>query len=316
MEDWIEKYKNVTETLSEYGWFVAPFITGREFMEIEKVCRKIEHSLIPSADINTSINKVISPVIFHPNFRAFSVYKAITTNHLNKFSHLIDRATFHYYKKDFLSAISCLVPIVEGILLSHYGWHESSNVKKPSTIELINSFCSVPIRTLKPAAREVYSNALEKCLKNWFFANTKEFDFSNSFLNRHYIAHSLGNENFYSVLECNRMFTILDLLSQIIVLDEFRNFIFIPENEPFLDSRRDYYFNLISRRLTLKRMMEKESELLKHNKYYVSIENDIDFQQIMIDDVKRIADFHKEMDKKFGVSQKQKSIINFFRKKH
>lgn len=85
MEDWIEKYTNVTDILSEYGWFVAPFITGGEFAEIEKVCHKIKYSLISPEDINYSINKVISPVIFHPNFRAFSVYKAISTNHLNKF---------------------------------------------------------------------------------------------------------------------------------------------------------------------------------------------------------------------------------------
>lgn len=58
--------------------------------------------------------------------------------------------------------------------------------------------------------------------------------------------------------------------------------------------------------------MEIESELLKQNKYYVPSENDIDFNQIMIDDVKRIADFHKEMDEKFGAKQNQRSFFTFF----
>ncbi len=316
MRKWIEQYNRVTDILSKHGWFIVPMMTGGEFAEIENLCKKIDEAIIPKSGINTEINKVITPIIFHPNYRAFTVFKFITLNHLNKYSHLIDRATFCYYKKDFLSAVSCLVPVVEGILLSHCGWVESSSKNKPNTKELIDKFCTVPNKTLNHHFRNVYSKALRECLVNWFFANTKQFDFSNSSLNRNYIAHSLGNKSFYSVLECNRMFTIMDLIAEIIVHDEFYNYVFIPENEPILNNRRDYYFDLIQGRISLNDIKKREYSFIIENKFYIPFENDINFHEIISDEMKRIAEFHKQIDQKIKVKKNRKSIFKRFFSQH
>ncbi|QQX76476.1 MULTISPECIES: hypothetical protein [Aequorivita] len=315
MENWSENYSKVTAILSKYGWFISPVLTGGEFIEIEKICEKISNSKIPENEINKEINKVIAPIIFHPNYRAFLVFKAIKLTHLNKFSHLIDKATFHYYKKDFISVIVCLVTIVEGVLLSHYKCSNSFQNKKPSTRELIDTFCNMPLRTLKPYSRLVYSKALQECLSNWYFANTNKFDFSHSFLNRHYIAHSLGHENYYSILDCNRMFTIIDLISEIIVNDDYYHFPFIPDGEEILDERREYFFKLINGNLSLNKMKKIESKLLLQNIFYIPTENDINFKEIISNEVRRIKNFQEDFEEKFGSRKKKKSIFGKFKRK-
>lgn len=310
MQSWFDHYNSTTEILSKYGWFVVPFMTGGDFEEIQKVCHEIEETDLNVQIINEKINTVLTPIIFNPNFRAFSVFKYIKLNHLNKFSHLVDRAVMHYFKKDYLSAIISMLPVVEGVLLSYYNWSYKSTNRKPRIKELIENFCATPQNTLNIPERKIYSDALKLCLSNWFFEDTTKFDFSNSFLNRHFISHSMGNESYYSLLECNRMFTIIDLISEVTTLDQSYNYAFIPKNEPIINNRRDYYFRLINKKIKLKEIMMIESNLLSHNIYYVSSENDIDYNNIIEKENKKIARFHKELDEKYRKTKSPISIRN------
>ena len=279
MDEFLKEYKYVSEILSKYGWFINGEIIGGDFERIKILCKEIESNKYTKNICNDKINHLLTPIIFNPYSRAFVVYRFITLPHLNKFSHIVDKATFHYYKKDLLSAINCLTPAIEGILLSYYDWNINNGFRKPSLIKLIDNFCNTE-NHFKPELRNIYNNSLKNCLKNWFYSNTDNFDFESSNLNRHYISHSLGNENYYSINECNRMFSIVNLLCEIVAIENEYFPAFIPEKIPEIDNRVNLYYELIWKKTSLEKSLIEEEKLLNQNKFYVSQHSLLNFKEM------------------------------------
>ncbi|WP_179006077.1 hypothetical protein [Winogradskyella forsetii] len=306
MNNYLDEYKYVSEVLSKYGWFINGEIIGGDFDRIKLLCEEIESKNYDKDTCNEKINYLLSPIIFNPYSRAFVNYRFLILPHLNKFSHLVDKATFHYFKKDLLSSINCLTPVIEGVLLSYNSWSIDEGKRKPSLKELVENICAKE-GEFRHHLRKLYNASLKNCLHNWFYANTNSFDFESSNLNRHYISHSLGNDNYYSISECNRMFSIVNLLCEIIAIESRYFPAFIPENIPEIDDRVNLYYELMWKRISLKKALSEEERLLNQNKYYVSQESLLNFREIVEAENKK----HNDFSNSFNTEEKEKvSKIN------
>lgn len=271
---WLEHYKPISKILLQYGWFVPPYIQGKDFDRIAKYCGEIEKKA-PSNDkekveVEKTINFILSDIAFHPNFRSFFVYRSKELPHIKEYSHLYENSILNYYKQDYISCVLTMLTIIEGVLLSFYGW-QIGKVKKPSFNQLLVKVKKTEHESKNGAigqAYEMYKETLLEFLSKWIYANTKDADFSLSFLNRHFVLHGMDSKSFYRPLDAHRLILFFDLLIEFLSFLNSKFYNFIPSNELAINFRRSYYLQLIEGTLATKTCYELESEFLNENSNY------------------------------------------------
>lgn len=300
-ERFLTQFNAANEILIDFGWIVSPFMIQKDFNKVFDLAQKIkeEDNEEDRIRIAESINRLLSDIIFHPLFRSFSVYRAQNLSHLNKFSHHIERAILHYYKEDYFSAVHCLVPAVEGVLLSYFGWIYESGKRKPRIDLLIMELEKCREDTFDSDAYETYSRILSLFLRKWIFSDTNTADVRLSFLNRHYVTHGMGNQNYYSVSDVHQLFMFFDLFVEFVSIEENQTYIFIPDDNPEINKRSDYYFLLIEGNLFKDKMLQEESELMSSNTSFVFEETKPIWRDILQRTIKEDLEFLIELKKKF-----------------
>lgn len=266
----VQKFKFISEVLRDYGWFASPYLSGADFNEVLEHCRIIHENKanVTKEQVDEKMYDILMPVIFHPNFRAFYIYRAKELPHLQKFSHHIERAVLHYYKKKFFSCVLTLLPAVEGVLLSHYGWEFKMDEKAPPQKKITNHLQNLTTDLTKYERYAMYADTLFHFTKKWIFAPTDKADFSLSYLNRHYALHGLGTEHFYTASDCHRLILFLDLYTEVIGIENDKYYGLIPENIDEINKRRDYYFMLIYGEISYNNMISFDNYLLKEHPFY------------------------------------------------
>ena len=143
---------------------------GKDFEKVYTLALKIKANSCPTVsekeEYQNNINEILTDVIFHPNFRAFFIVRSKEVKYINQVSHHLERATLHYYKNDYFSAVLCLLPAIESSLLSYYGWNFQQG-RKPNIDKLIQE--------------------IERCRENTFDNRSYHMDLFRHVNNRHFI---------------------------------------------------------------------------------------------------------------------------------
>jgi hypothetical protein len=166
-------------------------------------------------------------------------------------------ATDHYYRRDYLSALKIMVPLIEGVILQLMGAPITQHVTNTHLINFLKA------QSQEPNANPPYSqdprlqgrfsffrDLLCDFLDKRFYERVavaqaqNQFDFS--MLNRHYILHQLGQSQFDSLHDCQTMFQLFDLLMETISCQKgySSSYCFIPETAEVLD-RESHYWSVI-----------------------------------------------------------------------
>jgi hypothetical protein len=286
-EDWVPKFTAYSRQLLEYGWFVAPFILGSDFSRVEKVTIEIGRHPTPNQAEREQLEKhiffsLLDPV-FHPNWRARAVWFGLKLDHFKEFSHLYESGIFSYYKREYAATITCLLPALEGILLSFAGWRLGDTSRALSNRKLIKSVRAA--RRTHPLVRvddhDMFRDLLADFLEKWIYVDTDDADFSLSVLNRHYVLHGFQPGNFYRPEDVHRLILLFDLLIDFLASNQgvFMG-AFLPDRgrEPLYDKRRDYYDDLASNNRTLRQCWETERAFLRDHPRYVEPKNEADMR--------------------------------------
>lgn len=269
--DFIIKFNRIADVLLDYGWFGSPYLSGGEFDKIYKMCNDIIEgkAKLTREEIEENIFETLMPVIFHPEYRAFYVHRAKELPHLKKFSHYIERAVLHYYKKDYFSCAICLLPAIEGVLLSHYGWEFKQDEQAPKQKKITNHLQNLSKETRLLERYQMYGKTLHSFTKKWIFKSTDKADFSTSYLNRHYALHGLGTGNFYKAADCHRLFLVFDLYTELISIENnIFKYTLIPANEEGIEIRHGYYLLLIEGLVKHSETVIMEEHLLQEHENY------------------------------------------------
>ena len=298
-QDFLNTYEPTCQTLSKFGWFVAPYMLHREFIEIKMLCTAFDHEINPDApkkkEYQNKLNILINDAVFHPNYRAFFIYRSKQTPHLKEYSHLYERSIYHYYKKDFSSVVFLLLPIIEGVLLSHFGWQFGSGSRKPKRLtNLINKFKNDTINSGNPDTDrvfQIFGRVLAEFLEKWIFIDHTLADLSVSFLNRHILAHGMLPANVNTQADASRLIIFFDLFISYFTLPNWA--IFIPTGIKQIDARRDYFFKILEDHVPLKECIETEENFLRENKNYQPPEHAYDPLEAALRDQKRIEEIRK-----------------------
>ena len=117
--------------------------------------------------------------------------------------------------------------------------------------------------------------------------------------------------NYYSINECNRMFSIVNLLCEIVAIENEYFPAFIPEKIPEIDNRVNLYYELIWKKTSLEKSLIEEEKLLNQNKFYVSQHSLLNFKEIVFAENKRHNDFFR-FDKSKKKRKKHLKLIKLF----
>lgn len=274
-QHYLATYEPLCNTLCKVGWFVAPYMTQWEYDELTKICKEIDKEInLDSAKKKQyifKINNLLSKTVFHPNYRAFFLYRSKEIPYVSDYSHLYERGIYHYYKNDYTSSILTTLPAIEGTLLSYLGWIFGSGQRKPGQKQFIDKF---KVETINTAYAEVntlfsiYGRVIASFLEDWIFSDTSQADLSNSWLNRHILAHGMAPVNINNQIDANRIILFFDLLISYFSLAIQKYYIFIPDDKPQINNRRDYLFNSLITTMPIQKCIEIEESFLSENKNY------------------------------------------------
>jgi hypothetical protein len=241
--------RRVNNTLLNYGWAISPHhIIGSDFNELDDFCSRVEAGSVGDKSlVYAEIRKRMASYAFRPHPRAFGIYRCTQLPHLKEFSHYIERALLHYYKGDFFSCVLTIIPAIEGVLRSQVNY--TAPVAKMSEMFRL-------LRALTPTTGEpffvgrfpMYRDILIELLDRWIFKFTCDADFDLSYLNRHYIAHGLGQGAFYDRYDCERLFLLFDLWIEVIVCQTglaYTNFLPDAGQNEFVDRHMAHYVSLV-----------------------------------------------------------------------
>ncbi|WP_437900614.1 hypothetical protein [Sorangium sp. So ce124] len=261
----------MSKVLMDYGGLVSPFLLGGQWDALAAYCKSVQ-AKPPStpaevATVERTVDEILIANIYHPDFRAFYVYRASQLPHLREFSHVLERGVLHYLKHDFVSCVLTLFPAAEGALRSYCGWSlgDKEDMKSHKIRRRIRS--GKP--KYEPKLHAAYASALADFHERWLWVNTDSADFSLSHLNRHYALHGLGTRSYYRVEDCHRLLLFFDLLVEFLALEGHgEQYVFIPSNVEQINRRRDYYARVVARDVTIRESIETEETLMREHPHY------------------------------------------------
>ncbi len=279
-----QNYREVSDVLLEYGCMITPYMLGGEMDALISACRRVK-STPPASDedratVERELHDLLTNCVFHPNYRAFYVFRAMSLPHLREFSHIIERAVFHYFKQDFLSCALCLIPAVEGVLRSYAGWSFGAPTD-PKLSDLKERLRRGSPESY-PERHTLYAEALVRFLERWLWRPTKSADFSLSYLNRHYALHALGDRTFYRAVDCHRLLLFFDLFADLLTLEGHgEKYVFLPVHEDGMNRRRAYYQRLIMSDVGISDVRNIEEQFLREHQGFVPEVHPLRLEEIL-----------------------------------
>lgn len=269
--DFEDALEQLTPFLLEHGWMFPPMILGGELAALWNACEPFRTgNLVPAARrrAEETINSILVHHVSRPNTRAYSVWLSMQMPFVETTSHLIEAATLHYFRRDFLSCVHLMLPAIEGTVRRHYA-HHVPNPPKKLTFGTFWDFVrgERPVRSY-PVWHRLHRGALAEFLKNWLWPNTKQADFELSHLNRHYALHGLGEGAYYRSEDCHRLFIFLDVYLAMLVLETgVGQHVFIPD-EPTLTKRAKHYEGLLVWNEATRTESRRHAFLREHRHYH------------------------------------------------
>lgn len=294
MDGFVDNYALLSGVFLEHsGCLISPWFLGGQWDVLRDECSKIiatpPLTVDERAAVERRLHEVVTLHVFNPNFRAFEIHRALSLPHLREFSHLLERAVFHYLKGDFLSAILVGLPAVEGMLRSYCGWRPNQPpLSKAAVKERLQS--AQP--KVFPERHALYSQRLIEFHNKWLWSGTAQADFGLSFLNRHYVLHCLGQGRYYRAFDCNRLLLFFDLFTEVVALEQGYYDPFVPSGVSAIDRRCEYYGRLSAQTsairshlqidtFTLHEVLDIEEKLLREHPNYHPEQDPILLEQVL-----------------------------------
>ena len=271
----LNEYPALTPGLMDYGWFVAPYINGKEHERIKRLVAYIQAN--PPVDdaarraIEDNIHKEFLDVAFNVQVRARYVWLALRTPHISEYSHLYESAVFAYYKREYAAAVCLLLVALEGVLLSINGWRVGQP-NKPSFAQLKATIASLTLANINAEMNEIqaaFRDALSQFIGRWIYAHTSTADFTLSVLNRHYVLHGMDAGNFYRPHDFHRLLLGFDLLIDLIAMINGTYRVMVETDVDKYEERRRFYDQLRGGALQVGPAGDLEQELLGQHPNYV-----------------------------------------------
>jgi hypothetical protein len=214
----------VNQKITNFGFSVlADDLTMPDIVKLEQIANSIdlnkEYSKTEYEEIENEIADVFSKYLRNPHYRALNMTSLIkNTDHVKKFSHIIEQAYISFFRGEYISTVMCLIPVVEGILLSLYGFE--ANSPKPSERQLLNRWAELEYKygarqMIHPFMVDEYIRAFIELWEQTFFQKHQRAE-DIMFFNRHYVAHLMGEGNFYTRNNAYKLITMIDLLVHVI----------------------------------------------------------------------------------------------------
>ncbi len=272
----IGEYQTISAQLMDYGWFVAPFVDGREHARLKTLSDYIATN--PPADdadrraIEEKIHRELLDVAFSNQVRARYVWLALRTPHIREYSHLYESAIFAYYKREYAAAVTLLLVTLEGVLLSINNWH-LGQPNKPSFNQLINTVANLQLANINAemnAAQDAFRSALSDFVRRWIYSHTANADFSLSVLNRHYVLHGMDSGNFYRPQDLHRLLLAFDLLIDLVGIINGTYRVMVEEDVNVYEERQAFYSAVREGAMQVLEASETEQRLLRQHPNYVA----------------------------------------------
>lgn len=268
-DGYVQVFSELSPILLEFGWLFPPKALGGVVRELRGVCSTLAAVDASGADRRRKTEQQLGELLvfaaFHPKYRAYYVWLAKQQPFVQGFSHLLETAAFHYFARDYLSTVHCLLPAVEGTIRAHHAAHNANHAGR-LTYGALSAFLrgERPVHSY-PEWHSMYRTALADFLDRWLWHPTPDADFSLSYLNRHYALHGLGQQSYYRALDCHRLFLFLDLYMELLVLEtRVGENPFIPAREPGIERRRTEYERLMVVSGVSRFLGRKRSLLVEH----------------------------------------------------
>lgn len=246
---------NVNQKITKFGFAViAEDIRENDMNKLEIICSNIdltkEYTSEEKYHIENSIADIMVNYILSTQIRAINMVSLImNTKHINKFSYLIEQAYINLYRGEYISTIMILTPVIEGILLDLFEFDYTNN-RLPDKNKLLNKWVQqeydykIPQMT-HPCIIDEYIRSFIEIWELTFFSQ-HELSGENSYFNRNYIAHMMGNEKFYSRNNALKLINLVDLMVHVLAScnGQHNRFTFDLNNKSYCD-RLNYYKSLI-----------------------------------------------------------------------
>lgn len=235
-------------------WVSNKYVTHIEQLASALTCATTDQQ---RADTLKLIDTFISREVFDPKSRAFQCHRATEVPSIQDYSTHLELATSHYYRRDYLSALKVMVPLIEGITLRLMQAPITQRVSNNDLISYLRQMEPNPLNdpdysadARLPERFGFFRDLLCDFLSNRFYENVAtaqssgQFDFS--MLNRHFILHQLDNKPFDSLHDCQTMFQLFDLLLETLSCQTGRSSsnCFVPDDSS-IRQRESFYWSAI-----------------------------------------------------------------------
>lgn len=240
------------QILTRLGFtIIGEEVTVQDMDVIECICASININNMTEFErheTDDKLTEVFSKYVMNPFNRALNMNSLIMkAEHIKKYSHLVDQAYMSLFRGEFISTIMILVPVVEGTLLSLYGFDSTSS--KPNENQLLNKWSELEFKHNSkqiphPFMFDEYIRAFLDIWENTIF-NKHNTAKDNLFLNRHYITHLMGEGNFHTRNNAIKMVLLVDLIAYVMAISHGQHHRFTYDTKQDEYKRRvSYYQNL------------------------------------------------------------------------
>ena len=188
----------INREISKFGFYViAEDLNEANVSKLEKICDKIQNLSqvrLKDKNINEQIENEILEAIIDPlrsaDQRALNMVGLyMKVDHLKEFSHLVEQAYFNFFSAEVISTTMVLVPVIEGLLLSWYGFDLSKGHSLPEDNQLLNFVAEqecIDNQMIHPLMVEEYIRTFVYTYKNIFHASHEEAE-EKSFFNLNFV---------------------------------------------------------------------------------------------------------------------------------
>jgi hypothetical protein len=209
----IEQILKLNEKLADYALSLYNLATLSDFEYLNDLAENLPES-------EPKIMEYLSKQTMHPGFRARQKKGRFETLiPFKPFVHIIDAALICFYRQNYISAYLTLAPVIEGVLLRWSGYSGSGT--KPEFDEHRKFFKRSHMRQPCPSNvlfHNMYNKVCDKILNNHLFKPSQNGHAYSNF-NRHLAAHLFNDNHFATWENCNRLFLLLDNMSEIFVYE-------------------------------------------------------------------------------------------------
>lgn len=214
----------VNQKLTNFGFaIIADEMNNKTVAKLEEICKDIDlnikYTLTQKKTIENSIANVFIDYVMNPSIRALNMASLIiNTPHINKFSHLIEQAYISLFRGEYISTVMTLFPVIEGTLISLCKFNIDES--KPKENSLLNNWAKLEYDKSKPqmthqCITDEYIRAFIDIWKETFFSKHSLSE-ENLYFNRNYIAHLMGEGEFYSRNNAFKLIILVDLLAHVL----------------------------------------------------------------------------------------------------